>query len=183
MTSSERAKGELLAEHAGEVGDVPLPCRSSVSSADRQVGAGILNVGVLGIETHSDGWSSYTVYQVYVQSVSGPSWLLRKRYSDFVQLHKDLKQLFVSLPKPWEEIKLDKFLNFGHLRFNASVIEERRELLQECLRVAASSPPPLCTAEPLLRFLSPEKGEHGILEEIGFNGSNQDEMAMKKAKR
>ena len=36
----------------------------------------------------------------------------------------------------------------------------------------------MCTAEPLLRFLSPEKGEHGILEEIGFNGSNQDEMAM-----
>ncbi|QDZ22528.1 hypothetical protein A3770_08p50460 [Chloropicon primus] len=150
----------------------------SPSHRKNESSVGILNVGIMGIETHGDKWSSYTVYQVYVQSGSGPSWLLRKRYSDFVQLHKELKVLFGSLPKPWEEIKLDKFLNFGHLRFNASVIEERRELLQECLRVAASSAPPLCTSEPLLRFLSPEEGEHGILEQIGFNGSNQEDLKM-----
>ena len=172
MGSEERLAGLGLSSSAS----------GSVSGSEASVtgpgAVGYLNVGILGVETHGDKWTAYTVYQVYVQSASGPSWLLRKRYSDFVQLRKDLRALFDALPRPWDEINLDKILNFGHLRLKAGVVEERRELLQECLRVVVSSPPPLCTAEPLLRFLSPETGVHGILEEIGFNGSNQSALRM-----
>ena len=43
-------------------GEAPATARVEVVS-----GVGILDVGILGVETHGDRWQSYTVYQVYVQ--------------------------------------------------------------------------------------------------------------------
>ena len=134
---------------------------------------GIVNVAVIGAETiGGDGVAgrAFTAYQVAVWTSGGPSWLLRRRYRQFVKLRRDLLALLPPpsqggdaappgrvLPAPWDEIEVDKVWHFGGAaRRDAAVVESRRALLSECLRSAVLGPPPLCALPPLWRFLSPD---------------------------
>lgn len=70
----------------------------------------------------------FTVFQINVQPGNGRSWFLFRRYSDFMKLDQDLKELF-----PEFSAKLPPKKYFGN-NFDSEFLEMRKENLQTYLQ-------------------------------------------------
>jgi len=78
---------------------------------------------------------NYVDYAVEIENISGDKWSLRKRYREFRDLHEKLMEDYPTLVGSWSfPPKLSLSNWFGTNTFSDSVIEERRNKLEEYLK-------------------------------------------------
>lgn len=124
---------------------------AEVVGARQRRGGASLSERVVGVKEH-------TVYQILVRGTDGQEWDVERRYRDFVFLYQQLNRTFpagsaVSLPAPWDRVKLESRKLFGNTSPN--VVEVRSALITVCMQSLLQAGPPLSTASPFLRFLFP----------------------------
>lgn len=101
----------------------------------------------------------FTVYILQTVTRDGHIWVAGRRYRDLASLRTQLGRALpgVALPLPFSLVSAHKRNVFGSTA--PGVVNERKELFEQCLNSLIDSGPPLATAPPLIKFLCgpPEK--------------------------
>jgi hypothetical protein len=101
----------------------------------------------------------FTVYILQTVTRDGRVWVAERRYRDLASLRTQLGRALpgVALPLPFSLVFAQKRNVFGSTA--TGVVNERKELFEQCLNSLIDSGPPLATAPPLIKFLCgpPEK--------------------------